>query len=107
MISLRAHLFDAAPGQAAGWTVTELRENTSMAQITSGAQLGTEVEVDSRSVGCIAIALRAGAAIFASDEVIEEPASSSRTASPTSSRSTSRTVTRMSTGVSSAASSTR
>jgi bifunctional DNase/RNase len=52
-------------------TVTELRDNTFHALITV-AQGGAEVDVDSRSSDAIAIALRAEAKIFASDEVIEE-----------------------------------
>jgi bifunctional DNase/RNase len=52
-------------------TVTELRENTFFAQITL-RQNGQEIEVDSRPSDAIAIAVRAGAKIFATDEVIEE-----------------------------------
>jgi hypothetical protein len=51
-------------------TVAELRENTFHASITIQRN-GDEVEVDSRSSDAIALALRAGATIFASDEVIE------------------------------------
>jgi uncharacterized protein len=52
-------------------TVTELRENTFFAQITL-RQNGQEIEVDSRPSDAIAIAVRAGAKIYATDEVIEE-----------------------------------
>ena len=52
-------------------TVTELRENTFHARITI-VRNGDELEVDSRSSDAIALALRAEAAIFAADEVIEE-----------------------------------
>ena len=68
---LACALVDALAGEVVRVTVTELRENTFHAQITL-SQSGSEVEVDSRSSDAIAIALRAGAAIFASDEVIEE-----------------------------------
>jgi bifunctional DNase/RNase len=52
-------------------TVTELRENTFYACITL-LQDGKEIEVDSRPSDAIALAVRAEAKIFASDEVIEE-----------------------------------
>jgi bifunctional DNase/RNase len=52
-------------------TVTELRENTFYARITL-VQDGQEIEIDSRPSDAIAIAVRADAKIFASDEVIEE-----------------------------------
>jgi bifunctional DNase/RNase len=52
-------------------TVTELRENTFYACITL-LQDGKEIEIDSRPSDAIAIAVRAEAKIFASDEVIEE-----------------------------------
>jgi bifunctional DNase/RNase len=52
-------------------TVTELRENTFYARITL-RQNGQEIEVDSRPSDAIAIAVRAEAKIFATDEVIEE-----------------------------------
>jgi bifunctional DNase/RNase len=52
-------------------TVTELRENTFYARITV-AQDGQEIEIDSRPSDAIALAVRANAKIFATDEVIEE-----------------------------------
>jgi bifunctional DNase/RNase len=52
-------------------TVTELRENTFYARITL-RQDGQEIEVDSRPSDAIAIAVRAEAKIFATEEVIEE-----------------------------------
>jgi bifunctional DNase/RNase len=51
--------------------VTELRENTFYAQITI-VQNGQEIAIDSRPSDAIALAVRADARIFASDEVIEE-----------------------------------
>ena len=53
--------------------VTELRENTFYAQITLTIN-GSEVEIDSRPSDAIALAVRAGAPIFAADSVIEESA---------------------------------
>jgi hypothetical protein len=52
-------------------TVTELRESTFHASITLRRN-GDEIDVDSRTSDAIALALRAGAKIFAADEVIEE-----------------------------------
>ena len=54
-------------------TVTELRENTFYALITLVIN-GSEVEIDSRPSDAIALAVRAGAPIFAADSVIEESA---------------------------------
>jgi bifunctional DNase/RNase len=51
--------------------VTELRDNTFYALITLAVD-GTEVEIDSRPSDAIALAVRAGAPIFAADDVIEE-----------------------------------
>ena len=53
--------------------VTELRDNTFYAQITLAVD-GSEIEIDSRPSDAIALAVRAGAPIFAADEVIEESA---------------------------------
>jgi uncharacterized protein len=53
--------------------VTELRENTFYALITLTVN-GAEVEIDSRPSDAIALAVRAGAPIFAADSVIEESA---------------------------------
>src|SRR5262249_50529758 len=52
-------------------TVTELRESTFYASITLRRN-GDEIDVDSRTSDAIALALRAGAKIFAADDVIEE-----------------------------------
>ena len=52
-------------------TVTELRDNTFHASITLRRN-GDEIDVDSRTSDAIALALRAGAKIFAADDVIEE-----------------------------------
>jgi bifunctional DNase/RNase len=52
-------------------TVTELRENTYHASITLRRN-GDEIDVDSRTSDAIALALRAGAKIYAAEEVIEE-----------------------------------
>ena len=54
-------------------SVTELRENTFYASITL-AMNGREIEIDSRPSDAIALAVRAGAPIFAADDVIEESA---------------------------------
>ena len=53
--------------------VTELRENTFFASITLSVG-GRELEIDSRPSDAIAIAVRAGAPIFAAEEVIAESA---------------------------------
>ena len=52
-------------------TVTELRESTFHASITLRRN-GDEIDVDSRTSDAIALALRAGAKIFAADDVIDE-----------------------------------
>ena len=52
-------------------TVTELRESTFYASITLRRN-GDEIDVDSRTSDAIALALRAGAKIYAADDVIEE-----------------------------------
>jgi len=52
-------------------TVTELRENTFHASITLRRN-GDEIDVDSRTSDAIALALRAGAKIYANEDVIEE-----------------------------------
>jgi bifunctional DNase/RNase len=52
-------------------TVTELRENTFHASITLRRN-GDEIDIDSRTSDAIALALRAGAKIFAAEDVIEE-----------------------------------
>jgi bifunctional DNase/RNase len=54
-------------------TVTELRDSTFFATISVQID-GRTVEIDSRPSDAIALAVRSGAEIFASDEVIEEAA---------------------------------
>jgi hypothetical protein len=53
--------------------VTELRDNTFFAAVTLQVD-GREVEIDSRPSDALAIAVRAGAPIYAADEVIAESA---------------------------------
>ena len=53
--------------------VTELRENTFYATITLSIN-GRDVEIDSRPSDALALAVRAGAPIFAAEEVIAESA---------------------------------
>ena len=53
--------------------VTELRENTFYASISLRVN-GRELEVDSRPSDALALAVRAGAPIFAADDVIAESA---------------------------------
>ena len=53
--------------------VTELRENTFYASITLSIN-GREMEIDSRPSDALALAVRAGAPIFAAEDVIEESA---------------------------------
>jgi uncharacterized protein len=54
-------------------TVTELRDSTFFAVISVEVD-GRTIEVDSRPSDAIALAVRAGAEIFAADDVIEEAA---------------------------------
>ena len=54
-------------------SVTELRENTFYATITLSIN-GREVEIDSRPSDALALAVRAGAPIFAAEDVIAESA---------------------------------
>ncbi|MHB1537442.1 MAG: bifunctional nuclease family protein [Solirubrobacteraceae bacterium] len=53
--------------------VTELRDNTFFASITLSVS-GRELEIDSRPSDAIALAVRAGAPIFATEDVIAESA---------------------------------
>ena len=53
--------------------VTELRDNTFYAVITVSMD-GSEIEIDSRPSDAIALAVRAGAPIYAAESVIEESA---------------------------------
>jgi hypothetical protein len=53
--------------------VTELKDNTFYAEITLALD-GTELKIDSRPSDAIALAVRAGAPIFAAEAVIEESA---------------------------------
>jgi bifunctional DNase/RNase len=54
-------------------SVTELRDNTFYASITLTID-GREVEIDSRPSDALALAVRAGAKIFAAEDVIAESA---------------------------------
>ena len=54
--------------------VTELRENTFYATISLRANGREPIEIDSRPSDALALAVRAGAPIFAADEVIAESA---------------------------------
>ena len=54
-------------------SVTELKENTFYASITLSHN-GQEVEIDSRPSDALALAVRAGAPIFAAEDVISESA---------------------------------
>ncbi len=54
-------------------SVTELRENTFYATITLSVA-GRDVEIDSRPSDALALAVRAGAPIFAAEDVIAESA---------------------------------
>ncbi len=54
-------------------SVTELKENTFYASITL-THNGQEVEIDSRPSDALALAVRAGAPIFAAEDVISESA---------------------------------
>ncbi len=54
-------------------SVTELRENTFFASITLSVN-GRELEIDSRPSDAIALAVRSGAPIYASEDVIAESA---------------------------------
>jgi uncharacterized protein len=54
-------------------SVTELKENTFYASITL-THNGQEVEIDSRPSDALALAVRAGAPIFAAEDVITESA---------------------------------
>ena len=54
-------------------SVTELRENTFYASITLSVN-GQELEIDSRPSDALALAVRAGAPIYAAEDVISESA---------------------------------
>jgi uncharacterized protein len=68
---LACTIIDTLDAELVRVTVTELRENTFYARLTLRRD-GDELEIDSRTSDAIALALRADAAIFAADEVIEE-----------------------------------
>ncbi len=70
---LMADVIDQLDGEVVRISVTELRENTFYASITV-QQNGSEIDIDSRPSDAIAIAVRAGAPIFAAERVIEESA---------------------------------
>ena len=70
---LAANLITELGGTMERVTVTELKDSTFFATISIEIG-GRIVEVDSRPSDAIALAVRSGAEIFASDEVIEEAA---------------------------------
>jgi bifunctional DNase/RNase len=70
---LTVNLVSELGGSMEKVTVTELRDSTFFAVISVEID-GRTVEIDSRPSDAIALAVRAGAEIFAADEVIEEAA---------------------------------
>ncbi|MBA2693072.1 MAG: bifunctional nuclease family protein [Rubrobacter sp.] len=68
---LAVNLVSELGGNMEKITVTELRDSTFFATISVDIG-GRKVDVDSRPSDAIALAVRSGAEIFASDEVIEE-----------------------------------
>jgi bifunctional DNase/RNase len=70
---LAVNLVSELGGSMEKVTVTELRDSTFFAVISVEID-GRTVEIDSRPSDAIALAVRAGAEIFAADEVIEEAA---------------------------------
>ena len=70
---LAVNLVSELGGSMVKVTVTELRDQTFFAVISVEID-GRTVEVDSRPSDAIALAVRAGAEIFAADDVIEEAA---------------------------------
>jgi uncharacterized protein len=70
---LAVNLVSELGGSMEKVTVTELRDSTFFAVISVEIG-GRTVEIDSRPSDAIALAVRAGAEIFAADEVIEEAA---------------------------------
>jgi hypothetical protein len=70
---LTVNLVSELGGSMERVTVTELRDSTFFATISVQID-GRTVDIDSRPSDAIALAVRAGAEIFAADEVIEEAA---------------------------------
>ena len=70
---LAVNLVSELGGSMERVTVTELRDSTFFATISVQID-GRTVDIDSRPSDAIALAVRAGAEIFAADEVIEEAA---------------------------------
>ena len=70
---LAVNLVSELGGSMEKVTVTELRDSTFFAVISVEID-GRTVEIDSRPSDAIALAVRAGAEIFAADDVIEEAA---------------------------------
>ena len=70
---LAVNLVSELGGSMEKVTVTELRDSTFFAVISVAID-GRTIEIDSRPSDAIALAVRAGAEIFAADEVIEEAA---------------------------------
>jgi bifunctional DNase/RNase len=70
---LAVNLVSELGGSMERVTVTELRNSTFFAVISVEME-GRTIEIDSRPSDAIALAVRAGAEIFAADDVIEEAA---------------------------------
>jgi bifunctional DNase/RNase len=70
---LAVNLVSELGGSMQRVTVTELRDSTFFAVISVEVE-GRTIEIDSRPSDAIALAVRAGAEIFAADDVIEEAA---------------------------------
>ncbi|WP_119069503.1 bifunctional nuclease family protein [Rubrobacter indicoceani] len=70
---LAVNLVSELGGTLQSVTVTELKNSTFFAKITLAIN-GRSVDVDSRPSDALALAIRSGAEIFASDTVIEEAA---------------------------------
>ena len=70
---LLSDLLDQMEAKCEKVSVTELRDNTFFASITLAVN-GREIEVDSRPSDALALAVRAGAPIFAAEDVIAESA---------------------------------
>ena len=70
---LAVNLVSELGGSMERVTVTELRDSTFFAIISVEVE-GRTIEIDSRPSDAIALAVRAGAEIFAADDVIEEAA---------------------------------
>ncbi|MBM3664538.1 MAG: bifunctional nuclease family protein [Actinobacteria bacterium] len=70
---LITEMIDGLRAEVSRVTVTEMRDNTFYALIHLRTP-GPDVEIDSRPSDAIAVAVRAGAPIFASDDLLDENA---------------------------------